>query len=239
MGPRPRVHSIPFGPLRNKKIYMAPHFSPRMWFGINEPSLVPLCKQYIKPSFTIFDIGAHVGYTTLLFAHFLNNSGTIHAFEILPFTADFLAKTVEANNLSQVTIHRVGLGVKKEIITLPIGQTAMTSMNPKQIEGTEHETCMVAPLDDYKKEAALPNPDLIKMDIEGAEIDCLMGGINLIAESRPIMFIAFHSHQLLVDGVNLLSEFGYTFHRKQETLTREKINQLQDPFNENILCLPG
>ena len=104
-----------------------------MWFGIDEPWIARLCESQIRQSAVVYDIGAHVGYTTLLFAHYLNGTGVVHAFEILPSTADLLRKTVEANDFRNITIHVVGLGAQDTIYELPIGQTAMTSIPSKEV----------------------------------------------------------------------------------------------------------
>jgi FkbM family methyltransferase len=141
-----------------------------------------------------------VGYTTVLFVHFLDGTGEIHAFEILPSTADLLQKTINTNGFQNVTIHVVDLGAENAVYELPVGPTAMTSLLAKKQEGQITERGKVVRLDDYRQEKRLPLPTLIKMDIERAEIDCLNGSLGLINECRPKMIIAFHSKDLLRQG---------------------------------------
>lgn len=237
LGTQFRVHRIPFGPIKGKKLFMSPQISPRMWFGIDEPWMAQLCATYVKPSTVIYDIGAHIGYTTVLFAHYLKGTGVIHAFEILPATANFLRKTVEANNLQNVTIHTVGLGSDEAILELSIGPTAMTSIHRKKDDGNKTESCRVVKLDKYRHEHNLPLPDLIKMDIEGAEIDCLQGSLDLINQSGPTMIIAFHSKILLQQGYELLTSLGYKLYDQRGPLTQDSIAEVSDYFNDSILCL--
>ena len=64
-----------------------------MYFGFNEPWLAKLAQQYLRPGDVVYDIGAHVGYTCVLFAQCVGDAGVVHAFEILPSVADqFLKK---------------------------------------------------------------------------------------------------------------------------------------------------
>lgn len=239
LGAHPRAHRIPFGPIRGRKIFMSPQISLRMWFGIDEPWIARLCENLIRPSAVVYDIGAHVGYTTVLFAHYLKGTGVVHAFEILPSTADFLRKTVKANDFRNISIHVVGLGAEETIFELPIGKTAMTSIRAKKYEGQRCERCKVVILDAYRRENRLPFPALIKMDIESAEIDCLMGSLELINECRPTMIIAFHSKELLQQGYALLKSLDYRLHDERGPLSEDSIAKVSDCFDDSILCLPG
>ena len=234
----PRLHRIPFGPLKGRKIFMSPTISLRMFFGIDEPWIARLCKILIRPSDVVYDIGAHIGYTTLLFANFLYSTGVVHAFEILPSTADFMSKTVKANNFRNISVHAVGLGSVPKILELPVGCTAMTSILEKPQEGQRCERCKVVTLDTYINENGLPLPNLIKIDIEGAEIECLMGSIKLISECRPTMIIAFHSKKLLHQGYELLRSLDYSIYDKLGSLSERSITEFNESFNDSILCLP-
>jgi FkbM family methyltransferase len=238
LGDHLREHRIPWGPIRGRKIYLSPQISLRMWFGVDEPWIAQLSQQLINPGDVIYDLGAHVGYTTVLFAHHLEGTGEIHAFEILPSTAGFLQKTISANGFQNVTVHIVGLGKENAIYELPVGPTAMTSLLAQKQEGQKKERGKVVRLDDYRVDQELPLPNLIKMDIERAEIDCLEGSQALIKECRPKMIIAFHSQPLLRQGYDLLTSLDYQLHDQQGQLSSETIEEIHGPFNYSILCLP-
>jgi len=238
LGKKTRVHRIPFGPIKGRKIFLSPQISLRMWFGVDEPWIAQLSQKLLGPSDVVYDLGAHVGYTTTLFAHFLRGSGEVHSFEILPRTADYLRRTIEANGFQNVTIHVVGLGAEEAVYDLPIGPTAMTSLLAKGEEGQPFQSCKVVRLDDYRKENGLPAPTLIKMDIERAEIDCLNGSLSLINECRPAMIIAFHSKALLQQGFSLLTSLDYDLFDQHGQLVSDSFDRFRDNFNNSILCLP-
>jgi FkbM family methyltransferase len=239
LGSKFRAHRIPFGPIKGRKVFLSPQISLRMWFGVDEPWIAQLRQKLLKPSDIVFDLGAHVGYTTVLFADTLQGSGEVHAFEILPSTADHLRKTIKANDFKNVTIHNVGLGAEEGVFDLPVGPTAMTSLLANRQEDQTTERCKVVRMDDYRRENGLPGPDLIKMDIERAEIDCLQGSLELIKEFRPKMIIAFHSKALLQQGITLLTSLDYQLHDKRGQLTIDSLDRINDRFNNSILCLPN
>lgn len=238
LGNRIRVHRIPFGPIRGRKIFLSPQISLRMWFGVDEPWIARLSRKLISPGDVVYDLGAHVGYTTVLFAAALRGSGAVHAFEILPSTADYLRKTVEANGFENVTIHNVGLGSEEAACDLPIGPTAMTSLLAKKEAGQSIQSCQVVRLEDYRRAKGLPAPTLIKMDIERAEIDCLRGSLDLINECRPKMIIAFHSKALLQQGYALLTSLEYDLNDERGPLDLASFDRIPEHFNDSILCLP-
>ena len=233
-----RVHRIPFGPIRGRKLFMSPQISPRMWFGIDEPWIARLCKSQLRQNSVVYDIGAHIGYTTVLFAHYLQGTGAVHAFEILPSTAKLLQNTVEANQFQNVVIHAVGLGAEEAIQHLTIGSTAMTSIRAAKREGQRTERCKVVVLDRYRREQRLPRPALMKVDIEGAEIQFLHGSLDLINECQPKLIIEFHSKDLLQQGYILLTSLGYQLHNEHGQLTKDSIEGISGYYNDNILCLP-
>ncbi|MGD9200679.1 MAG: hypothetical protein PVI26_03870, partial [Chitinispirillia bacterium] len=96
-GSKFRAHRIPFGPISGKYIYIKPSVSPRMFFGIDENRLVRYIKSILKKKDTVYDIGAHIGYITVLCADEVAESGHVHCFELMPGTAEKLKKTIELN----------------------------------------------------------------------------------------------------------------------------------------------
>ncbi len=238
LGTHLRAHRIPFGPIRGQIIYTSPQISPRVWFGIDEPWIARISANLVKPAAVIYDIGANIGYTTVVFARQLKGIGVIHAFEILPSTVELLRKTVELNGLSNVTIHPVGLAAEEATLELPVGSTAMTSLYYQKHEHSQCELCRVVTLDAYCRDENLPLPDLIKIDIEGAEIDCLHGSRELIDKCRPTMIIAFHSKSLLQRGYELLTSLDYELYSPRGPVTEPSIARIRGYFNDSILCKP-
>ena len=232
----PRIHRIPFGVLKGRHIFTTFAISPRMYLGIDEPWVAKLASQLVRRGDIVYDVGAHIGYTSLLFAH--NHARVVHSFEILPSTAQKLAKTIAANDFDNIImVHNIGLGSTTSTIELVVGPTAMTSLD-SQSSGLVKEICHVTTLDQYVIDNQIPSPHLIKVDIEGAEIEFLRGGKNLIHECKPIMIIGFHSLGLLQEGVDLLKRWGYELSTEHETAPIEEQLQSMKVFHQNVVCMP-
>ena len=236
VGTDPKVRRLGMGPIRNRKICIDFRTSPRTFLGINEPWIARLARQHIKPADVIYDIGAHVGYTSLVFAQALKGTGAVYAFEILNYTtARFLTRTVQANDFKNIYIKNVGLGAVEQTLKLPIGPTAMTSIYGKAQRGTLEE-CRVVPIDQYAREQNIPPPALVKIDIEGAEIDCLRGGTRVFNQSKPVMLIEFHSLELLREGYDLLRRWGYRLTTRNGAGVDEKFVKRLENFHQTVLC---
>ena len=133
LGRTPRLHRIPWGPLRGWRVFMSWDISPRMWLGMDEPWIARLVTTLVAPGAVVYDLGAHVGYTTLLMAKQVGRAGKVHAFEILPSLAEgFLRRSVEGNGLSQVSIHVAGLADAPAELDLAVGPTLMVRLGPKR-----------------------------------------------------------------------------------------------------------
>jgi FkbM family methyltransferase len=207
-----------------------------MYFGIDEPWIAELAQRRINRGDVVYDIGAHIGYTVLLFAQNIGDAGVVHAFEILPSVAEgFLKKTVEANNFNNVVIHAIGLANSEQTLELPIGETLMTSISSGVSKGHKTELCKVVRLDDYVALAHLPLPSLIKIDIEGAEVDCLLGALNIIKKCRPLLIIEFHNRDLLSKGYTLLDSLGYMLTIRKGVVDKQFL-QYTDQFHESVFC---
>ncbi len=236
IGTKPRYHRIPLGPIKGKVIYMSPLTSIRMYLGIDEPFICKAAK-YINEDDTVYDIGAHIGYTSLLFAQTLKGSGEVHAFEILPSTANnFLKKTINANEFDNIFLHNVGLGKEFSAMELTVGSTLMTSTCYK-VKGENKEHCKVYSLDEYVNKTKMQEPSFIKVDIERAEIDFIKGAESIIKNCRPKMVIEFHSLDLLIEGYQMLSKLGYALEMENGKITSSYLRTLKH-FHQSVICLP-
>ncbi|HEY70211.1 MAG TPA: FkbM family methyltransferase [Anaerolineae bacterium] len=238
-GRSPRLHRIPFGPNRGLRIFMSFDISPRMWFGIDEPWVAQSAQDHVHPGDVVYDIGAHIGYTCLLYAQRVGDEGAVHAFEILPsITTNYLQKTIQSNAFNNIATHAVGLSDQEEDFSLPVGETLMTSQQSEGREGQRIEECKVVPLDAYAAIHNLPKPTYVKIDIEGAEVRCLLGAEKTFRENLPMMMIEFHSKALLQEGYSLLDAWGYRFVTQRGEAMDEQMIRNLNWFHESVLCLP-
>jgi FkbM family methyltransferase len=153
----------------------------------------------------IYDIGANVGTWSLL-AKSLIPQANIHAFEPLPkhqeeFLRNFTGTT-------DVTLHSVALGSACATETLHITdfsdassllQPNETSRSHFGVQEVEQLPIQVVRLDDYRRERQLPFPDLIKLDIQGFELEALKGAPECLKSAKAVIaevsFIEYYERQ--------------------------------------------
>lgn len=241
-GRSPRIHQIPFGPIKGLKIFTSFAHSPRCFFGCHEPWIAKLSQQYINPGDVVYDLGAHVGYMSLLFRSRVGDAGSVHSFEILPSVAtNFFQRTMDANGFTNVVIHPVGLANANQSLDLTVceAQTASVLYQAGADSGKLRiEKCTTTRLDDFIALQGLPIPSLVKMDIEGAEVDCLLGASATISTHRPILIIEFHSLDLLRKGLSILRSFDYNLITQRTTVDEQYVDTLKH-FHESVLCIPN
>lgn len=188
-------------------------------FAFNyEPQTQRIFEQIVKPSMAVVDIGAHIGYYSLLSAKLTGANGKIYAFEPTPFLYSILQKNIRANGLEKrAEAFPLALGnhsVKK--MCFFIGETTTSSLFhiPGRV-GASIEVEMVS-LDDFFRKRNWPKVDIVKIDAEGAEKIIVEGmrelimrnpGLKLIIEFNPayLRFAGIIPEELLI----LLKEIGF------------------------------
>jgi FkbM family methyltransferase len=139
-----------------------------------------------------YDVGASYGFYTLRFA---DESQWVYAFEPVDATFDVLCRNVQHNRVANATVFKLGLS--DEEVEVPINLYSSSGTNslvwtlpanhPTKLVG--REMIRVTRLDDFVEREALRPPDLIKLDIEGAELPALRGGRQLISRAQPVIVL--------------------------------------------------
>ena len=151
------------------------------WLGTYEPDLQAAVAEFVRPGFVIYDLGANIGFVTLLFARAVGESGYVYAFEPLPQNQERLQYNLELNRLQerveciaaavvdrqQVVEFLTGPSHKMGKVQGSAGHEALTYGEPIAVQGIS--------LDVFAGEAGRLPPDLIKIDIEGGEALALPG----------------------------------------------------------------
>lgn len=183
-----------------------------------EPETCSIIGQIVKPGMTVVDVGAHIGYYSLLSAKLVGSQGKVFAFEPDPMYYSLLEKNIEANKFDAIIEpFRVAVGDKQRQATLFLGKSTGTSLfKIPDITGQTTITDVIS-LDEFFSNRGWPSVDVIKIDIEGAERIALEGmhslsrknqGLKLIIEvNPPFLDIANTSPD---DLITALGELGFT-----------------------------
>ena len=183
--------------------------------GVYEPEATHFISSRIKLGMTVLDIGADIGYYTLLFAKHVGSKGRVYAFEPIPKAKCYLDKNISMNGLDNVRTFGFALFDKSDMVCLEEPLTK-SQINPSKRRLSRNDIQVETKVfDEWKLKEGVDNVDLVKLDVEGAELNVLRGMKNTLERQNPRILIELHPNQLKSFGsspsdiIRFLSEFGY------------------------------
>lgn len=166
-----------------------------------------LCRL-ARPGTTAIDAGANVGLFTIPLAASVGATGRVLAFEPTAETARRLQENVERNRLDNVTVVEAALGARRGRGTLSIhADGAYNSLTPAG--STQRAEIRVDRLDDVWEEAGRPEVSVLKVDVEGSELDVLAGGTALLRAARPAVLVEAAESSRAIEVRELLRSYDY------------------------------
>lgn len=158
--------------------------------GCYEPETVRVLREELKTSSTFFDVGANLGQYTLMAAPICRE---VHCFEATPDTFAMLDYNIHQNNLKNSVANQLAIADMSgevDIVEARIGNLGASSIRPsQQVSGRIFRVPSIS-IDEYcERERA--RPDLIKIDVEGAELLVLRGAGRTLRDHRPLVIIEF------------------------------------------------
>jgi FkbM family methyltransferase len=157
--------------------------------GDIDPKLSWVAKRLLKPGSIAFDVGANIGMMTMLYAKLVGPSGRVHSFEPNPAVMHSLAAAVARAKYENVQLNEAALSAATGTFTLkaPMGNLGSASLIREMSDQSNYleYSVQVGTLDDYVWKQSVRSIDLIKIDVEGAELDVLLGAKRTLAEIRP------------------------------------------------------
>jgi precorrin-6B methylase 2 len=184
-GPRPI--RILGGGLRGRRMLIDLHVDTQVWRGIYERSLQDWLTEVTKPDSVCLDVGAAEGWATLQMA-LRAPKGKVFAFEPSE-RGDDIAKNLDLNTdqpLAKVTIERCFVGCNDISDEIPI-----------------------VTLDSYIQDRGVDHVDVVKIDVDGPELEVLAGAVSMLERWRPALCVETHSEELTAGVVEQLQSLGY------------------------------
>jgi FkbM family methyltransferase len=185
--------------------------------GQYELNVCSVFRRFIRPGMGVIGIGANIGYFTMLSAALVGPSGSVLAIEPNPANAKLIEASRRANGFENITIAQVGAGRETSLLVLNAGQsngTTSSALSPEFANLWASTTVPCVTVDSLMLNR--PPVGFLKIDVEGAEYNALVGASQLIARDRPLIVSEFSPGQLVgisgVDGEHYLRwliEMGY------------------------------
>lgn len=210
------------GDLKDAKLYLNLQTEKDYWLGTYEPELQKAIRHWVKPGMVVYDVGANIGYISLLMAKAVGTEGRIYSFEALPVNIERLKQNILSSNTAvPITVVHAAVTDKDEPVEFLVHEsTSMGKVAGAAGREVAYETRITVDgirLDTYQSENNIPAPGIIKMDIEGGEVLAFDGICRLLQEHHPILFIELHGPESAKAVAKVLDEYGYTaYHMKAD-----------------------
>ncbi len=191
------------------------------WLGTYEPELQSAISELVQPGMVVFDVGANIGYISLIFARAVGLQGKVFAFEALPANLERLRSNLALNGMSsRVRVISAAVTDKPGPVRFLIGPSggmgkAEGSAGRLEIVYSEAITVPGIALDDFVFEEGNPQPQVVKMDIEGGEVMALPGMSRILNQARPVLFLELHGPEAAEVAWKTLISAGYQICRME------------------------
>ena len=202
------------GPIQGLRFVAARrvHYSKWFWNGTYEKETCCFLQAIIPPKGVCYDIGANLGYHALVMAEAAEN-GQVYAFEPIPQVCEILQRNIALN-------HKLNITIVSKVVTRMAGKIQLginTFIDQAAVkfvaEDESHIMCENVDYEGITLDGFVAEgntfPFLIKIDVEGAEVDVLQGARGVLAQYHPLVLCETHGQAAARGVYEILCEHGY------------------------------
>jgi FkbM family methyltransferase len=162
----------------------------------------------------VIDIGSHIGLFSMVASKLVGNTGKVYAFEPSPTTFNVLQKTIAINKTEKFVLpFQKAVGAAKGIIEFYVSNNSVDNSNSlvkhvtdRDIKGIDIE---ITTTDIFVQEQQIDKIDFIKIDVEGAEYDTLLGAKNTLLKYKPNCMVGIHPVAIKAKGDELIKIYEF------------------------------
>ncbi|MGE5478800.1 MAG: FkbM family methyltransferase [Chloroflexota bacterium] len=218
-------------------------------FGDFEISTELALRKIVKQDDVVIDIGANVGYLSLILSKLTGPAGKVFAFEPEPNNFKAFIKNIDLNGFTNIIPSQSAISDIKGVLKLFLASgnnrgMHSTIFDEKTLSADFVETPSL-PLDDFVQENDLKKLDLVKIDVEGAELQVLKGMNKTLNTLRPKIIIELNDDAQKANNYSntqLIKYISETFNYKCYKISEDGalIDEITnaDNLNENAVCIP-
>jgi len=210
---KPTVVTIRQGPLKGKQLLIdsqTPHY---YWIkGHDEPAVLQVMQNLIKPGHCAVDVGAHIGTESLMLSQLVGANGHVVSIEPDPNNFKSLAANVRLNAASNVQLMQAAIsdnsGQLQFVQGIGVLGHLVDNSNDPTIDPASLITIQVHTLDELFA-SKQPAVNFVKIDVEGFEVSVLSGASQLLCEQQPTIMLELHSYRSARGCADILNQAGY------------------------------
>ena len=201
--PKSAVLPIIQGPARGLR-WLVGSGMPNFWLGTYEREKYERFSKELSPGMVVYDIGANTGIYTVLACRAVGDNGLVFSFEPAASNLFFLQENIRANRFTNCEVVPKAVTDSDGTVQFEFtGESCLGKISSKGLLSVQSTT-----LDSFSREK--PMPQLLKIDVEGAEHNVLTGAMNVLVNARPTIFLATHGKEVHAACCELLQKVGYT-----------------------------
>ncbi len=197
--------------------------------AIFEPNTLYFIHDQLRPGQIVVDVGANIGYFSLLLASIVGSVGRVIAFEPGEFAFGLLQRNCDLNKFDWLEAYSIGLAEQSGVVTFnsgPPGMEVYNSISKTHYQQTElpgsfqQVNIQVVAGDAWLQDHAVDHVDFMKIDVEGGEYAVLRGLKSMLQEHRITKLLIEVTEEMSYafgydpsDIITLLQSYGYNWHR--------------------------
>ena len=214
------------------------------WLGTYEPELQATLSELIRPGRIAYDVGANIGYISLLLARRVGQSGQVFSFEALPANLERLSANLALNALGENVVVIPAAVVERErpvqFLVGPSGGMGKADGSAGRNDVAYSGTVDIdgLSLDTFVFEMGNPPPQVVKMDIEGGEVLALPGMVRVLEQERPLLLLELHGPEAAQVAWETLTHRGYRLCRMTPGYPAVKTQQELD-WKAYVVAFPS
>jgi FkbM family methyltransferase len=180
--------------------------------GVLEPGVQEALRRHIAPGMSVYDIGADLGFFSLIAARLTGSTGRVESFEAVPASTAAVEANARLNGFEdRVAIHNVAVsdqpGRGSFLIPTEHSWAHLADRGRQPAHAYDSIDVPTIGLDDEIDAGRLPPPDVIKLDVEGSEI-AVLHGLERTLRRRPVVVIC-ELHETNAEILEILGRVGY------------------------------
>lgn len=186
----------------NLRVDISDYVGHYLYFGFEDKAQEKLI-NIAQSGFTVLDVGTNIGSTLLQFANKVGNNGRVYGFEPDPINHKACLANIKLNTFTNIEVANIGLGNEKGSFNLVVDTETNRGGNRISFSNETEKTSSkinVERLDDWIKNKNLTKVDLIKIDVEGFELNVLKGAKEVLVLYKPVLFIELDDNNLRAVG---------------------------------------
>jgi len=183
----------------NLKVDPSDHIASSIYYlGAYEAGTVSILKRFLHRGDLFLDVGAHIGFISCVVARFVGDSGFVYAVEPNPETFRILRENIRINDLKNIGALEVALGaeVGRARIYKNANKAVASLIRPKDFNEDSGEKVTVTTIDTLIENGITRIPTLVKIDVEGFELEVLKGARRLLSSPEaPMLCVEFEQNR--------------------------------------------